>query len=364
MGVIGRQQGADGEDWFDRLPKVELHLHLEGAIPLVALWALIEKYGGDPNVPDAGALRQRFRYSDFPHFIDTWVWKNDFLREYDDFTHIAESVAEDLAEQNILYAEIFYSPGDFGRHGIEVEELTAAIREGFDRVEGIRVALVADLIRDHGPERGAALLERIASVKDRGVVGIGIGGSEHLFPPEPFAPVYERARELGFRTSAHAGEAAGPESVWGALRELRVDRVGHATRAFEDPRLEEFLVREGVPVELCPWSNVRTAVVPSIEDHPVGRYHRAGMRISVNSDDPKMFGTSVADELRALVRYHGFTGEDVRRLLRDTVAQSWLDRRGQSELIGRFESDPAWGEEPPAHCETGIAESPSGEETR
>ena len=133
---------------YDRIPKVELHLHLEGAIPLPALWTLVEKYGGDPSVPDAKALAKRFVYRDFTHFIETWVWKSGFLREYEDFTFIAEAVARDLASQNVRYVEAFYSPGDFARHGIELQPLTLAIRKGLDRVGGIRVRLVADMIRD------------------------------------------------------------------------------------------------------------------------------------------------------------------------------------------------------------------------
>ena len=121
-------------DWFERIPKVEIHLHLEGAIPLDALWRLIEKYGGDPSVPDPAALARRFEYRDFPHFIDTWLWKNEFLREYEDFTWIAEAVARDLARQNVRYLEAFYSPPDFSHHGLETQRLTEAVRSGLSRV--------------------------------------------------------------------------------------------------------------------------------------------------------------------------------------------------------------------------------------
>lgn len=340
-------------DWFDRIPKVELHLHLEGAIPLDALWILIEKYGGDRNVPTRESLREKFTYSDFPNFIDTWVWKNGFLREYEDFTFIAEAVARDLAAQNIRYAEVFYSPGDFRRHGLQPAELTVAIRRGLDRVAEIDIALVADLIRDFGPDRGGEVLDEVIPVRDQGVVGIGIGGSEHQYPPGPFADVYSRARRSGFRTSAHAGEAAGPESVEAAIRLLEVDRIGHGTRAAEDPRLVEYMIREEIPVELCPWSNVRTAVIPSIDAHPAGLFFREGMRISVNSDDPKMLGTSVAGELRALTEHHQFTADDIRKVLLGSISDSWLDAGAKEKLIDEFRNDPAWrggphgGMEPP-----------------
>jgi adenosine deaminase len=150
---------------------------------------------------------------------------------------VAEAVASDLAAQRIRYAEAFFSPGDFARHGLAVQPLAAAIRAGLDRVAGVEVALVADLIRDSGPKVAAATLEAVAEARELGVVGVGLGGWEPSFPPEPFAPVYERARRLGLRTTVHAGEAAGPASVWGAIRALRPERIGHGTRAAEDPAL-------------------------------------------------------------------------------------------------------------------------------
>ncbi|MHC4601101.1 MAG: adenosine deaminase family protein, partial [Planctomycetota bacterium] len=206
--------------WLERIPKVELHLHLEGAIPLDAMWELVKKYGGDPEVPDRKGLEERFRFRDFHHFIETWVWKIQFTREYDDFAFIAEAVAKALAAQNVRYAEVFFSPGDYFRFGLEPQPLAEAVRTGLSRVEEVEVALIPDLVRDIGPDVGMRIVDQVAEVRDLGLVGIGLGGTEPEFPPKPFAPVYARAREKGFRTTAHAGEAAGPESIWGAIRGL------------------------------------------------------------------------------------------------------------------------------------------------
>ncbi len=159
--------------------------------------------------PDLDALISRFQYSDFPHFIETWLWKNQFLREYDDLTFIAQAVAQDLARQNIRYAEMFFSPPDFFRKGLQTQRITEAVRKGLENVPEIEVALVADLVRDFGPERAAITLQEINEVKHLGVIGVGIGGSEQDYPPEPFEAVFAQARELGFHTDAHAGEAAG-----------------------------------------------------------------------------------------------------------------------------------------------------------
>jgi adenosine deaminase len=316
-----------------KLPKVELHVHLEGAIPLPALWEIIEKYGGDPSVPDVAALEKRFQYRDFPHFIDTWQWKNGFLREYEDFTQIAAAVAEDLARQNIRYVEAFYSPGDFAQHGLQAQRITDAIRKGLDtHKDAIEVNLIADLIRDYGPERGMAWLREISEVQDLGVIGIGIGGSEQKFPPEPYKEVYEEARRLGFRTSAHAGEAAGPESIWGAVRSLRVDRVGHGTRAVEDPNLVSFLKEKQIPVEMCPISNLRTGVVSRLEEHPIKRFYEEGLLVFVNTDDPKMFNTSLEDEFAALIDKLGFERADILQLIENGVRSAWCDEETKTAL--------------------------------
>lgn len=327
---------------YERIPKVELHLHLEGAIPYAALWALVQKYDGDPAVPTLDALKQKFVFRDFPHFIDTWIWKNGFLREYEDFTFIAEAVARDLARQNVRYVEAFYSPSDFRRHGLRLQELTAAIRTGLGRVPGIDVALVADLVRDFGPENGIAQLAALYEVRDLGVIGVGIGGSEQSFPPEPFAGVYDRAHDLGFHTSAHAGEAAGADSIWGAIRALHVERIGHGTRAEEDPALLDYLARHAIPLEMCPLSNVRTNVVESIEKHPVRRYFERGILVTVNTDDPKMFGNTLAEEYALLETKLGFTPGDVREIILNGIRTSWLPAARKQAMIAEFTSDPAW----------------------
>ncbi len=329
-------------NWFERIPKVELHLHLEGAIPYQALWELIQKYGGDPSVPDPAALKEKFVFRDFPHFIATWIWKNGFLREYEDFTLIAEAVARDLADQNIRYAEVFYSPVDFSGHGLGVQRLTEAIRAGLARVPAIDVALIADLDRDYGPQTAMRTLAEVNEVRALGVIGIGIGGSEQLYPPEPFAEVYAQARALGFHTTAHAGESAGAASVWGALRALQVERIGHGTRAEEDPALLDYLAEHAIPLEMCPLSNMRTGIVQSLAQHPVRRYFSQGILVTINTDDPKMFGNSLAEEYALLEQELGFSRRDIRTLILNGIQAAWLPETSKARLRTTFCMDPAW----------------------
>ncbi len=358
-------------NWFAQAPKVELHVHLEGAIPLPALWELVCKYGGDSEVARASqpviqdnhdpeghatsnhgqdahatsglaAIQRRFVYRDFPHFIQTWKWKNQFLREYEDFAFIARAVAQEMASQNIRYAEMFYSPSSFERRGLDVLELTAAVRRGLGHATGIKVNLIADLVRDFGPQSEQRTLEELRDAKELGVIGIGIGGSEDQYPPAAFAGLFERARELGFHTTAHAGEAAGPQSIWSALRDLRVERIGHATTAIQDTALVEHLRKEQIGLELCPVSNVRTGAIRSIKEHPVRRYFDMGLLCTINSDDPAMFQTSLPEEYRLLHEQLGFSFDELRQLVLNGIKASWLSAEDKQLLAEEFQRGPAW----------------------
>lgn len=311
-------------DWLDWIPKTELHLHLEGAIPLDALWTLSQKYGGDPDVPDIAALERKFVFRDFPHFIEVWIWKNGFVREYEDFTFLAEAVARDLLRQNILTVEAFYSPTDFRRQGLEVGRITAAIRAGLERVPQVQCHLIADLVRDTPPAAAARTLAQVHEARAYGVIGVGLGGSEQSYPPEPFEAVFAEARRLGLRVTVHAGEAAGSASVWGALRALKAERIGHGTRAVEDEALLDLLAETQIPVEMCPISNVRTGVVRSLREHPIRRFFERGILVTVNTDDPKMFGNSLAGEYRALQRELGFSDTEIRALIANSERAAWV----------------------------------------
>ena len=335
----GRNRQCPG---IDEIPKVEMHVHLEGAIPHEGLFRLIQKYGGDPSVPDVAALAKRFQYKDFPQFIEAWSWKNRFLREYEDFSHVAETVARDFVRQGIRYAEMFFSPSLFVRSGLDVQNLTQAVRTGLSRVTGVEVALIADLVRDYGPKSEMLVLDQLKEVRDLGVVGIGIGGSEHEYPPGPFKPLYVEARRIGFHTNANAGEAAGPDSMWIAILDLQAERIGHGVRAREDPRLVQFLADHAIPLEMCPVSNIRTKAVRCLAEHPIRQYVQAGVPVTVNTDDPKMFQTSLAEEYRLLEQECGFTKAEICRLILTAIEASWLPEDRKKKLKSDFTGHTAW----------------------
>jgi adenosine deaminase len=328
-------------DIFDLAPKVELHLHLEGAIPLDTMWNLIEEYGGDPAVPTRESLVQRLAYTSFAHFIETWVWMTGFVRSYEDFEHIATGVAADLARQHIVYAEASFSPTDFSRHGLSPNGIAYAIRRGLDRVTGTRVVLNCDLVRDTGPERAMATLGAVVEVMgDADIRGITIGGSEQTYPPELFADAYRQARKAGLRLTAHAGEAAGPESVRKALDLLGVERIGHGVRTIEDPSLLDRVISDQIPLEVCPTSNIRTGVVADWETHPVGALLSRGANVTISSDDPTFFNTTVAADLREVSSRYG---ADAKKLTERAIDASWMT---ESEKSATTDTINAWWDNP------------------
>lgn len=320
---------------FDTIPKIENHLHLEGAIPHETLWQLIQKYGGDKSVSNIRQLEEKFNYRDFNHFLEIWLWKNTFIREYEDFTFLSEAVLNDLVRQNIKYTEIFISPSEF-RKTLETNKIIEAISKSIVANTEIRVKIIVDVVRNLGPANAMKTLYEIIEMKNYGVIGIGLGGPEKEFPPELFADVFEKARKSGLKTTAHAGEAAGPESIWGAIHSLKVDRIGHGTRAIEDPDLLIYLSDNQIPVELCPLSNLRTRVIDSIEDHPVKIFIEMGIPVSINTDDPKMFGNSLSEEYQVLQDCHNFSDVDIRRIILNSIGTTWLDEKEKENLIRKF----------------------------
>jgi adenosine deaminase len=322
-----------------KLPKTELHLHFEGAVPPETLLQLIHKYGDRSKVPDLTTLQSKFRYRDFRDFITVYVWAVKYFREYEDFSLAASGIVRELAAQNVRYAEIYFSPGLFERAGLKLQLLAKAIRAGLSISSEVKTRLMVDLVRESGPARGDRQLSEAAEVAgETDIVAIGIGGSEDGFPPHPFAPVFRRAEALGLHRVAHAGEWAGAESIWGAVRALRVERIGHGTRSFEDPTLMRYLRQMGIPLEVCLTSNLCTGVVAAIKNHPIQDYFRMGIPITLSSDDPTLFHTDLVAEYRLLREELGMNDDDLVRIARTGFEAAFMSDSERKKFLSVFES--------------------------
>lgn len=321
---------SDNSTWIAALPKVELHVHLEGAVPLKAQWEIANKYGHPESLEQ---FTDRFEYQDFDHFLDIWTWRNTSIRELEDFTHMADAFSRELAEQGVIYAEAFFSPSDFAPTKLSSAEIAMAIRAGLDRAGQTEVALIADLVRGRSPNAMLATLDELSEVREQaGVIGIGLGGDEARYPAGLAAGVWAKAASRGFNLTAHAGEAAGPESVLDTIRTLDVSRIGHGVRAIEDPAALDVIVTSQIALELCPWSNVRTGIFADIDMHPVRQLFDAGALVTINSDDPALFHTSINHEYRTLMETFGFTRTEVLQVAQNAVTAAWAPAHVKERL--------------------------------
>jgi adenosine deaminase len=325
-----------------KIPKAELHLHMEGAIPLETLLGFIQRAGSEPGIRTVDDLRQRLAYRDFQNFLETWVWKNGFVAEEEDFRTMAYEVLRDLAADNVRHVEMHYSPGDYTHRGFTVAGITEAVVEGAAQARrdfDVSWGLIIDLFWSAGAEAAARRVEEVSPFLGRGVVGVGMGGSEQYCPASTYVDLYREARRLGFRLTAHAGEALGPESVRSALEELDLDRIGHGVRAAEDPTLVAELADRQVPLEVCVVSNVMTGVYGAAAEHPIRSLVERGVMVTVNSDDPTMFHTSPANEYAVLARELDFSQEELKALSLNGVAASFLPEGEKAALRARFEEE-------------------------
>lgn len=318
------------------MPKVELHLHLEGAFSFEFLFELIQKSGGDATIRSIEDLQQRFVFRDFAHFIQSWFWKNTFFRRPEDFRDSTYFTLRDLAAQNVVYVEAFFSPWDFRDSGLAAQEIVEATNAGKTAAEkdfGIRCHLIADLVRDHGAATALQRLDDITPYLGQ-VIGIGLGGSEAQYPARDFAAVFQEAHRRGFHVVAHAGEAAGAQSIWEAIDLLHAERIGHGVRASEAPALVDYLRLQQIPLEICPTSNLKTGVVKDLASHPLHDFYKQGLLVTINSDDPSMFGTTITNEFLVLRQQLGYGWQDIKQLTVNAVQAAFIDASEKVRLTG------------------------------
>jgi adenosine deaminase len=339
------------EELIRDLPKAELHLHLEGSMQPELALRLAGRHGVVLPGSEEGVegLRRHYRYTTFADFLRLYLALSSCLTEAEDFTTLTVDLARGLAAQNVRYAEVTVTPMTHVARGVPGDALLAGLAEGRARAReeyGVELGWVFDIVRNLA-DQGAPTLELALRGREQGVVGLGLSGPESLeWPLEPFEPLFARARGSGLHSLPHAGEHAGPESIWAVLRRLGAERLGHGVRCLEDPALVEYLVERRIPLEVCPSSNVSLGVCVDLEHHPLPRLLEAGLAITLASDDPPLFSTTLTDEyLRCAARFswtterirsiaaagfaHGFPPEDSRQAWLAAQRELATDERGR-----------------------------------
>ena len=319
------------------LPKAELHLHLEGSVAPQTLVELRQRHGKQGTLAEAESL---YQYKDFSGFLMAFKTLTDDLQTPDDYELITYRLMEQLKSENVLHAEVYVSVGVWLWRKLDFEAIFEGLERGRERGEkdfGISVLWIFDAVRQFAAEPAQKVFELAAKFRDRNVVGVGIGGDEQKAAPEIFRDQYAYAASQGLRLTAHSGESAGPESIWGALN-LGVERIGHGLTAFQDSELIEELATQQIPVEICLTSNLRTACCTKISDHPVRRYFDQGLMLTLNTDDPAMFGTTLNREYELAQSEFAFTDEHLRELARNSFEASFLPAEKKLHFLNLLDS--------------------------
>ncbi|HEU5317399.1 MAG TPA: adenosine deaminase [Chloroflexota bacterium] len=326
-------------------PKAELHLHLEGAMRPATVLALARQNKATLPPDVESALHTAFRFDDFEHFIRTYVAVTRVLRRAEDYERIVVELAEDLARQHVSYAEVTVSPSTHVLFlGTPQQDFVDGLARGRQRAlveHNVELAWIFDVVaRSVDPPRYYDFTTQCAiDHRDRGSVAIGLVGMGIDRETEAFLPYVARARASGLHFTPHAGELRGPEQIWPALELLGAERIGHGVRAVEDPGLVETLAAHRIPLEVCPTSNVRLGVYPSHAAHPLRRLHEAGVPVTVNSDDPGLFGATLGDEAALLATALGFTVEQIDEILLNGVRCAFLPPERKTALLERHKGE-------------------------
>jgi adenosine deaminase len=318
-----------------RLPKAELHLHIEGTFEPELIFALAERNGVVLAYPSIDALRTAYDFVDLQSFLDVYYAGMAALRTEQDFADLASAYFARVREQGVVHAEIFFDPQAHTARGVPfrvvIDGLWSVVRESARRF-GITSKLIMCFLRDQSVESAMATLEAALPYGDR-IVAVGLDSAEVGHPPEKFTAVFERARANGWKTVAHAGEEGPPGYVWQALDLLKVSRVDHGVRSIEDAALTARLREERVPLTVCPFSNVRLRVVDTLADHPLPKLIDAGLLTTVNSDDPAYFGGYVGDNLAGVGQMLDLTDATLIALARNSFEASFLEPSERASYV-------------------------------
>jgi aminodeoxyfutalosine deaminase len=324
------------------LPKAELHVHHVGSASPRIVAELAARHEGRSPVPaDPAALADYFAFHDFPHFIEVYLTVVDLIRDAEDVRMLTYEIAREMGRQQVRYAELTITPYSSVSRGIPAPAFVEAIEDArAGAAADFRVDLrwCFDIPGEAGPAAAEDTLRIALDERPDGLVSFGLGGPEAGVDRPAFKPYFDKARAAGLHSVPHAGETTGPETVWDAVRDLGAERIGHGIASARDPELMAYLAEHQIPLEVCPTSNVRTRAVASLADHPLPTLVAAGVPVSINSDDPPMFGTTLEEEYAVAARLLDLDADGVADLARAAVTASFLAPAGKSALLAEIDS--------------------------
>lgn len=328
------------DDALSALPKAELHLHIEGTLEPELAFELATRNGVELPYEDVAALAAQYDFDDLQSFLDLYYATMAVLRTRDDFAELTRRYLRRAHAQGVRHAELFFDPQAHTARGIAFDDVVDGIGDALDEAErdlGMSGGLILCFLRDQPVESAEEALTAGLSRTDR-IIGVGLDSAEVGYPPSLFEGVYARARAAGLHVVAHAGEEGPPAYVWEALDLLKVERVDHGIRSIEDDGLVARLAAESIPLTVCPLSNVRLQATPDLRDHPLLRLDAAGVRVTVNSDDPAYFGGYIGRNFAAVRDALGVTAEQARRFARTSIEASFASEQRKAQLLDELEA--------------------------
>ncbi len=328
------------EAFIHGIPKAELHIHIEGALEPELMLELAAKNGVDLPFASVGDVRRAYDFKDLQSFLNIYYQGAQVLLAEDDFYRLTWSYLQKAAEQNVRHAEIFFDPQTHTARGLKFETVVQGIHRAMadaGRQLNLSSKLIMCILRHLSVTEALVTLEEARNFKDL-ITAVGLDSSELGFPPEKFVPVFDRARQWGFKTVAHAGEEGPPEYIWQTLKLLRVDRIDHGVRCLEDARLVDYLVEKQVPLTVCPLSNVKLKVFDDMKQHNLKQMIDLGLGVTVNSDDPAYFGGYIEENFLALHQAQGLTSEDIYKLARNAFNASFLDPAQKKKYLNELDA--------------------------
>ena len=346
---------TDLQTFIQALPKAEIHVHLEGALPPRTVLALAKRHNMLDKLPadTVEGLQKWYTFTGFENFVGIYLTIQDLLRTPEDFALAAYDLGTDMAEQNILYREATFTPHthvDYLDKGLTIQDIMHGLEDGRQRAKkefGVEIRWVFDIYRNlafmmnedgtYNPEPAQKTLEYAKYGMEYGVVGFGIGGDEKGAPPEPFENEFAAAKLAGLISVPHAGETMGPESIWGSVKELQADRIGHGVRAIEDPELMDYLKEHHITLEINPTSNLSLHVYETIEEHPFKKLDDYGITVTINSDDPPLFNTTLSQEYLLIAESFGYGPQDLVRFGRNAFLATGAELATKERLLAQYD---------------------------
>lgn len=327
------------EAFIHNIPKAELHIHIEGSLEPELMFELAAKNGLRLPFESVADVRRAYDFTDLQSFLDIYYQGAQVLLTEDDFYQMTWAYLQKAAEQNVRHTEIFFDPQTHTERGIKFETVLQGIHRALSDARqqlGLSSNLIMCILRHLSAEEGMKTLEQALPFKDC-IAGMGLDSTELGHPPEKFKHVFDLARQNDFRTVAHAGEEGPPEYIWQALKLLKAERIDHGVRCVEDAALVEYLVKEQVPLTVCPLSNIKLRIFDNLRQHNFKQLLNLGLCVTINSDDPAYFGGYIEDNFRALHASHGLDFQDICKITRNAFKASFLTPQEKQKYLDELD---------------------------